>query len=197
MRWTPEADLRLFSLTLSLHQVQVNYAKLAEAFGEGVTAKALVHRFDKIRRSGDGPTTKERGGGEDESLGIVDGLVGTPKKRKKQKVAESAMVVWTAENCQRLLAALVSAHPELKFKDYNEIAVLFGQGATYDSISHRFRHIRAEAKVLRAQAKPSATPPSPSRKRKSGAPTTPRKTAKPFRNAHTGTADIEREEMSG
>ncbi|RPA99552.1 hypothetical protein L873DRAFT_890652 [Choiromyces venosus 120613-1] len=102
------------------------------------------------------------------------------------------MVVWTAENCQRLLAALVSAHPELKL-DYNAIAVLFGQGATYDSIAHRFRHIRAEAKTLRAQVKPGAAPPGPPRRRKSGAPNTPRKAAKPSGNAHAGTADMEGE----
>ncbi|PWW72685.1 hypothetical protein C7212DRAFT_335867, partial [Tuber magnatum] len=77
------------------------------------------------------------------------------------------MVAWTAENCQRLLAALVSAHPELKF-DYGKIAVLFGQGATYDSIAHRFRNIRAEAKTLRTQVEPGASPPtSAPRKRKS------------------------------
>jgi len=91
MRWTPEADLRLFSLTLSLHHVQVNYSQLAEAFGEGVTAKALVHRFDKIRRSGDSATAKEGGGGNDGSTGTADSLVGTPKKRKKQKVVEGGI----------------------------------------------------------------------------------------------------------
>ncbi|CUS09979.1 unnamed protein product [Tuber aestivum] len=96
------------------------------------------------------------------------------------------MVAWTAENCQRLLAAL----------DYNQIAVLFGQGATYDSIVHRFRHIRADAKALRAHVKPGARPPSPPRKRKSGAPSTPRKVAEPSINAYAGTADIEREGMS-
>ncbi|RPA99553.1 hypothetical protein L873DRAFT_890641 [Choiromyces venosus 120613-1] len=88
MRWTAEADLRLFSLTLSLHQVQVNYAQLAEAFGEGVTAKALVHRFDKIRRSGDG-AAKSEGGGDNKSAG--SGPVGTPKKRKKQQAAEGGI----------------------------------------------------------------------------------------------------------
>lgn len=68
----------------------MNYAQLAEAFGGGVTAKALIHRFDKIRRSGDGPTAKE-GGGDDGNTGTADSPAGTPKKRKKQKVVEGGI----------------------------------------------------------------------------------------------------------
>jgi hypothetical protein len=76
MRWTPEADLRLFRLTLALHDVKINYEKLADAYGEGVTAKALVHRFDKIRHAGDAPNKKE------------DSTPRSPKKRRNQKVIE-------------------------------------------------------------------------------------------------------------
>ncbi|KAH0610770.1 uncharacterized protein H6S33_011197 [Morchella sextelata] len=89
-------------------------------------------------------------------------------------------ITWTAEKYQRLLAATIAAHPEIKI-NYNHVAAMFGEGATYDSIETRFRNVKKEAKILQAEidsgSRPAVAPPTP-RKRKlanGGAPSTPRK----------------------
>ncbi|KAI5841941.1 hypothetical protein DFP73DRAFT_117231 [Morchella snyderi] len=88
-------------------------------------------------------------------------------------------ITWTAEKYQRLLAATIAAHPEIKI-NYNHVAAMFGEGATYDSIETRFRNVKKEAKILQAEidsgSRPAVAPPTP-RKRKlaNGAPSTPRK----------------------
>ncbi|PYI03796.1 hypothetical protein BO78DRAFT_273652, partial [Aspergillus sclerotiicarbonarius CBS 121057] len=56
------------------------------------------------------------------------------------------MVNWKLpESTDRLIAALIAAHPGLKI-DYQTMATYFGQGATYDTMHGRFRrcHILAE-----------------------------------------------------
>jgi hypothetical protein len=115
-------------------------------------------------------------------------------------------ITWTAEKYQRLLAATIAAHPEIKIvrvstwyliimvpyyhgtlllilikQNYNHVAAMFGEGATYDSIETRFRNVKKEAKILQAEidsgSRPAVAPPTP-RKRKlanGGAPSTPRK----------------------
>lgn len=80
MRWTPEAYLRLFGLTLSLNPIHVDYVKLAEAFGEGVTPKALTHKIAEIRNAG--TAAVKAGEGEDGSGPAP--AAGTPKKRKNR-----------------------------------------------------------------------------------------------------------------
>ncbi|KAL3476808.1 hypothetical protein BJX99DRAFT_258142 [Aspergillus californicus] len=62
------------------------------------------------------------------------------------------MVNWkTAESQTRLIAALLAASPTLKL-DYNAIAVVYGEGAKYDSIEHQFRKYRKQAEDLRREA---------------------------------------------
>src|SRR5437016_1155272 len=62
------------------------------------------------------------------------------------------MVNWTTtESCTRLLAAIYAAHPTMKF-NYNEIAHMYGEGATYDAIEGRFRKIKLAAEELRKAA---------------------------------------------
>ncbi|KAE8165579.1 hypothetical protein BDV40DRAFT_297285 [Aspergillus tamarii] len=55
------------------------------------------------------------------------------------------------ESTERLIGSLLAAHPDLKL-DYHAMAVMFGQGATYDSIESRFRRYRKAADELRDEA---------------------------------------------
>ena len=50
-------------------------------------------------------------------------------------------VTWTAEKYQKLLSAVIAAHPEFKF-NYREIAIYFGESTTYDAIEGCFRPLR-------------------------------------------------------
>ncbi|RHZ65663.1 uncharacterized protein CDV56_107548 [Aspergillus thermomutatus] len=62
------------------------------------------------------------------------------------------MVNWKAnESTERLIAVLVAAHPGLKL-EYQAMATLFGQGATYDAIEGRFRRYRKMADEIKAEA---------------------------------------------
>ncbi|EAW08474.1 uncharacterized protein ACLA_032090 [Aspergillus clavatus NRRL 1] len=62
------------------------------------------------------------------------------------------MVNWkTTESTDRLIAALIAANPGLKL-EYQAMATLFGQGATYDAIEGRFRRYRKMADELRSSA---------------------------------------------
>ncbi|PLN78757.1 hypothetical protein BDW42DRAFT_174316 [Aspergillus taichungensis] len=62
------------------------------------------------------------------------------------------MVNWKApESLDRLVGALIAAHPGLKL-DYQAMAVMFGQGSTYDAIEGRFRRFRKVAEELKADA---------------------------------------------
>ncbi|KAJ5591044.1 hypothetical protein N7450_005016 [Penicillium hetheringtonii] len=48
---------------------------------------------------------------------------------------------------KKLLAALLASQKGLKL-DYKEIARMYGEGATYNSIEHKFRAFRKEAEAL-------------------------------------------------
>ncbi|GIK02114.1 hypothetical protein Aspvir_006157 [Aspergillus viridinutans] len=62
------------------------------------------------------------------------------------------MVNWKAnESTDRLIAVLIAAHPGLKL-EYQAMATLFGQGATYDAIEGRFRRYRKMADEVKAEA---------------------------------------------
>ncbi|GAQ11553.1 hypothetical protein ALT_8874 [Aspergillus lentulus] len=62
------------------------------------------------------------------------------------------MVNWKAnESTDRLIAVLIAAHPGLKL-EYQAMATLFGQGATYDAIEGRFRRYRKMADEVKADA---------------------------------------------
>ncbi|KAH1983670.1 hypothetical protein LV164_006840 [Aspergillus fumigatus] len=62
------------------------------------------------------------------------------------------MVNWKAsESTDRLIAVLIAAHPGLKL-EYQAMATLFGQGATYDAIEGRFRRYRKMADDVKADA---------------------------------------------
>jgi hypothetical protein len=79
------------------------------------------------------------------------------------------MVNWKAnESTDRLIAVLIAAHPGLKVPtssapatntkltlpqlEYQAMATLFGQGATYDAIEGRFRRYRKMADEVKADA---------------------------------------------
>ncbi|KAI9680346.1 MAG: hypothetical protein M1829_001232 [Trizodia sp. TS-e1964] len=62
----------------------------------------------------------------------------------------------------RLLAAVLAAHPEVKL-NYRAIASMYGQGATYDAVEGRFRIIKKDAKVLRAEIDEGVRDPAPAR----------------------------------
>ncbi|KAI9835956.1 MAG: hypothetical protein M1837_003568 [Sclerophora amabilis] len=49
MHWNDQADARLFTHTLKIHNVKLDYPALAAAMGEGVTPKAIQHRIQKLR----------------------------------------------------------------------------------------------------------------------------------------------------
>ncbi|KAK0508182.1 hypothetical protein JMJ35_009266 [Cladonia borealis] len=71
-------------------------------------------------------------------------------------------VNWKAEDAYtRLLAAIVAAN-DLKL-DYRKIATMYGNGATYDSIEGRFRIIRKEAAVMKAEVESGTRPAAPPR----------------------------------
>ncbi|KAF7118533.1 hypothetical protein CNMCM5793_008063 [Aspergillus hiratsukae] len=62
------------------------------------------------------------------------------------------MVNWKAnESTDHLIAVLIAAHPGLKL-EYQAMATLFGQGATYDAIEGRFRRYRKMADEVKADA---------------------------------------------
>ncbi|KAE8356625.1 hypothetical protein BDV28DRAFT_144950 [Aspergillus coremiiformis] len=62
------------------------------------------------------------------------------------------MVNWkNPESTDRLIAVLLAAHPSLKL-DYRAMALIFSQGATFDSIEGRFRRYRKMADELKDEA---------------------------------------------
>ncbi|BCS18940.1 uncharacterized protein APUU_11768S [Aspergillus puulaauensis] len=62
------------------------------------------------------------------------------------------MVNWkSGDSTNRLIAAIIAASPGNKI-DYNAVAALFGQGATYDSIEGQCRKYRKMAEELRTDA---------------------------------------------
>lgn len=76
-------------------------------------------------------------------------------------------VVWSKESYMKLLAAVIAVH-DLS-PNYGEIAALFGENTTYNSMQFTFRAIRKQAKELRegidSGKRPAAAPLTP-RKRK-------------------------------
>ncbi|KAI9883251.1 MAG: hypothetical protein M1823_004990 [Watsoniomyces obsoletus] len=69
---------------------------------------------------------------------------------------------WTSvRSYQRLLAAVYAASPQNH--NYREIATMFGEGATYDSIEGRFRKIKAEAAILKQEVESGQRGPAPPR----------------------------------
>ncbi len=69
---------------------------------------------------------------------------------------------WTSvRSYQRLLAAVYAASPQNH--NYREIATMFGEGATYDSIEGRFRKIKAEAAILKDEVASGKRSPAPAR----------------------------------
>ncbi|KAF7586560.1 hypothetical protein BBP40_008659 [Aspergillus hancockii] len=67
------------------------------------------------------------------------------------------MVNWkNVESTDRLIASLLAAHPGWK-PDYYAMALMFGQGATYDSIEARFRRYRKIADELKDEARSKGT----------------------------------------
>ncbi|CAI7649712.1 unnamed protein product [Penicillium pancosmium] len=52
---------------------------------------------------------------------------------------------------KRLIAALLAAHKGMKL-DYNAIATMYGEGANYNTMEHKFRAYRKDAEVLHAEA---------------------------------------------
>ncbi|KAI9931486.1 hypothetical protein ASPWEDRAFT_169669 [Aspergillus wentii DTO 134E9] len=85
------------------------------------------------------------------------------------------MVNWKADDAtDRLIAALIAAHPGLKI-DYAAIAAMFGQDATYDAVEGRFRRYRKMADDLRSDARTRGIAiDAPSRSRAAATPRTPR-----------------------
>ncbi|EGD92683.1 hypothetical protein TESG_00255 [Trichophyton tonsurans CBS 112818] len=81
------------------------------------------------------------------------------------------MVTWDKANIERLVAALLAAHPGFT-PDYSTMAVYFGQGATYDAIHGQFRRFRQDANKMRGSA--SGTVPSTPSRRRNAASSTPR-----------------------
>ncbi|EFR00828.1 hypothetical protein MGYG_03832 [Nannizzia gypsea CBS 118893] len=81
------------------------------------------------------------------------------------------MVSWHKENIERLIAALLLAHPELNL-NYRKMAVYFGQDASYDSIHNQFRRFRRTADEMQG-ALGQAAPSTPIRRR-NATPSTPR-----------------------
>ncbi|OAL69412.1 hypothetical protein A7D00_6531 [Trichophyton violaceum] len=81
------------------------------------------------------------------------------------------MVTWDKANIERLIAALLAAHPDFS-PDYRKMAVYFGQGATYDSINGQFRRFRQDANKMRGSE--SGTVPSTPSRRRNVASSTPR-----------------------
>jgi hypothetical protein len=77
-------------------------------------------------------------------------------------------ITWTAEKYQKLLSAVIAAHPQFKL-NYREIAVYFGESATYDAIEGCFRPIKKRAAQLREEVqsgKRPSVPPAPKKKTK-------------------------------
>ncbi|QVM11842.1 hypothetical protein D8B26_006486 [Coccidioides posadasii str. Silveira] len=96
-------------------------------------------------------------------------------------------VVWTKDALERLIAALLASHPGFT-PDYRAMAVYFGQGATYDSLQHRFREYRRMAESMTER-----TPRRNNNCRAGGVPSTPRtarapNTATPRTNSRGGVA---------
>ncbi|KAF3918975.1 hypothetical protein ABW20_dc0108818 [Dactylellina cionopaga] len=85
-------------------------------------------------------------------------------------------ITWSSENYVKLLAAVLAAHPEFK-PDYRNIAVYFGEGATYDAIQGCMRPIKKKALQLRQEVetgvRPNTTPkPTPKKRNAPGTAST-------------------------
>lgn len=80
---------------------------------------------------------------------------------------------WNAkESYQRLLAAMQAASPQNH--NYRLIATYYGEGATYDSIEGRFRKIKADAAILKAEIDNGERPEAPPRTSANSTPRKPR-----------------------
>lgn len=103
VNWTAENDAKLLIIILKVHSIKFDYDKVAEAFGQEVTTKAIKNRVERIKKAGttiggDEPTspravkapitpTKRKA-----KMADIDGASPTPKKRgpapKKVKVVK-------------------------------------------------------------------------------------------------------------
>ncbi|KAL1867234.1 hypothetical protein Plec18167_008775 [Paecilomyces lecythidis] len=84
------------------------------------------------------------------------------------------MVNWkSADATERLVGALIAAHPSLKL-DYNGMAAMYGRGASYDSIEGQFRKYRRQAEQLKAEASANGVSLPPRGRGSGGTPRTPR-----------------------
>ncbi|KAI9853150.1 MAG: hypothetical protein M1838_000006 [Thelocarpon superellum] len=63
--------------------------------------------------------------------------------------------------CKRLMAAICASGPLTL--NYQTIATMFGEGATYDSIEGQFRIIKRQAETLKQEVESGARPPAPTR----------------------------------
>lgn len=83
VKWTAEADARLLTVVLqdlATRGVKVEYATIAEGFGQGVSAKAIEHRFFALRKADSGT-----------NLLLPKTPPTSPTKRRNQKVAEGGV----------------------------------------------------------------------------------------------------------
>ncbi|KAK4985481.1 hypothetical protein LTR66_008152 [Elasticomyces elasticus] len=84
---------------------------------------------------------------------------------------------WKSKDAaDRLLAATIASIPGMKI-NVRDIAALFGEGATYDSIENRLRQVKRTAAVMRQEVDSGARP---------SAPPTPKKPRAPKKNVLTG-----------
>ncbi|KAJ9316374.1 hypothetical protein DTO271D3_3387 [Paecilomyces variotii] len=84
------------------------------------------------------------------------------------------MVNWkSADATERLISALIAAHPSLKL-DYNGMAAMYGRSASYDSIEGQFRKYRRQAEQLKSEAVANGVSVPPRGRGNGGTPRTPR-----------------------
>ncbi|KAI9671186.1 MAG: hypothetical protein M1817_003693 [Caeruleum heppii] len=90
----------------------------------------------------------------------------------------------STQTYQRLLAAIYAASPQNH--NYQHIATMFGEGATYDAIEGRFRIIKREAAVLKAEVESGERGPAPPRGSTTTTPKKPRPGNGPSTPSSTG-----------
>ncbi|GAD97992.1 hypothetical protein NFIA_022310 [Paecilomyces variotii No. 5] len=84
------------------------------------------------------------------------------------------MVNWkSADATERLIGAIIAAHPSLKL-DYSGMALMYGRGASYDSIEGQFRKYRKQAEQLKTEASANGVTLPPRGRGNGGTPRTPR-----------------------
>jgi hypothetical protein len=98
VNWNSAADQRLLAVILSVHQLTLDYTKVAEGFGQDVTPKAISQHIAKIKKAGTAAPENDASTGtsglslvktpQKPRARVLDGRVAKKKPANKRGVEE-------------------------------------------------------------------------------------------------------------